>query len=212
MKEGNLFRRVVKPSDAHPPATVKGMGAVRTEKPDVSNRRAVSTHAPYTISEQSDSHSLEFTPPLIETQATVSQDEYSIGRGPAQENKAWKRLNDATEDQIKKAESVKKNKSNHVADEAEGRVDRKIRWHPAPGEDSTSNHRGNAKIRHRHAIERFYNALHAINAIIEDQEAQATLLSTVASIDRKLDPDEFLKLEKDKSKQDEFQPNQYYRF
>lgn len=210
MGKRNLSRRSVKAFDALPPTTIKGLPAVQTGMPDGDNKRAVSTNAPYIISGQSKNHSHEFTPPLTETQAAMSQDEYSTARGSAQETKAWKTLNDATEGQIKIVESVKRKRSNHhVANEDEERVDHGIGWHPAPGEDSTSNHRRNAKTGYRHAIERFYNALHAIT---DDHEAQATLLSKVATVDRKLDPDEFLKLEKDKSKQDEFQPNQYYRF
>ena len=211
MGERNLFRRPVKAFDALPPTTIKGLPAVQIGTPNGDNKRAVSTNARYIISGQSKNQSLEFTPPLIETQAAMSQDEYSTARGSAQGAKAWKTLNDGTEVQIKRVESVKRKKSNHhVANEDEERVDHGIGWHPAPGEDSTSNHGRNAETGFCHAIEKFYNALHAIT---DDDEAQATLLSKVAIVDRKLDPDEFLKLEKDESTMnDEFQPNQYYRF
>ncbi|KAG7009266.1 hypothetical protein G7Y79_00003g011340 [Physcia stellaris] len=211
MGKRNLSRRPVKAFDALPPTTIKGLPAVQTGTPNGDNKRAVSTNAPYIISGQSKNQSLELTPPLTETQAAMSQDEHSTARGSAPGAKAWKTLNDGTEVQIKRVESVKRKKSNHhVANEDEERVDHGIGWHPAPGEDSTSNHGRNAETGFCHAIEKFYNALHAIT---DHDEAQATFLSKVAIVDRKLDPDEFLKLEKDESTMhDEFQPNQYYRF
>lgn len=211
VQKRNLSRRFVKNLDAPPPMVIKGLRAVQTEKPGVNNRRGVFTHAPHIISEQSENHNLDFAPSLIETQAAMSQDEYSTGKGSAHEIKAWKTLDDATEGQNQIVKSVEQRNSNHhVADESGGRDDHELAQHRAPGEGSTSLHKRNIKTEHRRAIERFHEALLAIT---NDPEGQATLLSKVETVDRKLDPDEFLKLEKeDRSKQAEFQPNLYCRF